>query len=446
MTKQSLSLSTVLGTGAFCAALVAAPLATGLLSGSAYALASDMTKNCTSEVLTKLGTNMDELGALVVSDANLTDAINSAKTLPDYNKYAAVFEEYSKLVWSNEYMDALLDSNTETSTATQKAVATKLTTAMTNAGFTLVNEPSAIEEFVASGEDASNGGLLNTVYNFWKQAHPEWNAYFDTYSAVNYDKAAVNGGPTYTKADAFVGILCSATKVNSSFKINYATSTNPFDQFQGGIGNPSTGDNTGNSGTNTPSTPDTTKPSTIESNDKNVKVSGINININYTLNVNLVPAGDLKLSGNDFKNSTNQAFYDIFIRDNQNTVISNTGKVEVSIKLPSTMSPKNDFVVYYVPTAMNGEYLTDQAQAIKGVKVSSDGWLTFTTDHFSVYGIVEYPKNKAPNTGIVAQSETSVTTTGAKLVAGVVSVLTAAGAAIVARRQILRKKAAKNEN
>lgn len=110
------------------------------------------------------------------------------------------------------------------------------------------------------------------------------------------------------------------------------------------------------------------------------------------------------------------------------------------------MSASSDFIVYYVPTAMNGEYLTDQAQAIKGVKVSSDGWLTFQTNHFSVYGIVEYPKNKAPNTGVVAQSEGSATTASAKVVAGIVSVLTAAGAAIVARRQIMRKKIAKNEN
>lgn len=445
MTKQSLSLSTVLGTGAFCAALVAAPLATGFLSGSAYALASEMTKNCTSEVLTKLGTTQDKLDSIKVSKNDLTDAINSAKAMPDYGKYAAVFSEYSKLVWSDEYMDALLDSDTAASTATQKAVATKLTTAMVNAGFTLVNETSAIEEFDAAN-DTEHDGLLNIVYNFWKQAHPEWNNYFDIYIAVDYENASANGGPTYNNEEAFLGVVCSATKADPSFKVAYTTGSNPFTSTSTGDNKPSTGDNTGDTD-NKPSTPTTpTEPSTIESNDKNVKVSGININVNYTLNVNLVPASDLKLTGNDFKNSTNQAFYDIFVRDNLNNIVSNTGKVEVSIKLPSNMSVKSDFVVYYVPTAMNGEYLTDQAQAIKGVKVSSDGWLTFQTDHFSVYGIVEYPKNKAPNTGVVAQNESSATTTGVKVVASVVSVLTAAGAAIVARRQILRKKAAKNEN
>ncbi len=105
------------------------------------------------------------------------------------------------------------------------------------------------------------------------------------------------------------------------------------------------------------------------------------------------------------------------------------------------MSVNSDFAVYYVPTGANGEHLTNQAQAIKGVKVSKDGWLTFETDHFSVYGIVEYPKNKAPNTGVVAQSETSATTTGIKAIVGLISMLAVAGAGIVARRQILRKKA-----
>lgn len=445
MTKRTLSLNTVLGTGAFCAALVAAPLATGLLSGSAYALASEMTKNCTSEVLTKLGTTQDKLSSIKVSENDLTDAINSAKKLPDYNKYAAVFDEYLKLVWSDEYMDALLDSDTAASTATQKAVATKLTSAMSAAGFTLVNETGAIEDFVASEQDASTGGLLNTVYGFWKEAHPEWSNYYDIYTAINYEKASANGGPTYSKEDAFLGVVCSAAKADSSFEVAYTTGSNPFANLGGSTNTPSTGGNTGNTGSNKPNTP-TQQPTTIENDDKNVKVSGININVNYTLNVNLVAADLLKLSGNDFKNSTNQAFYDIYIRDSQDNRIENTGSVSVSIKLPSNMSVNSDFVVYYVPTAANGEYLTDQAQAIKGVKVSSDGWLTFQTDHFSVYGIVEYPKNKAPNTGVVAQSDGSATTTGAKVVAGVVATLTATGAAIVAYRQASRKNTAKSKN
>lgn len=432
MTKQPLKISTVLGTGAFCAALVAAPITASFISGSAYALANEMTANCTSDILTKLGTNMDELNALVVSDANLTDAINSAKAMPDYNKYAAVIDGYLKLVWGE-----WLDAGAETAdTDTQKTIATKFLDIIRDAGFTLVNEPGIVDGFDAA---TSQYGLLNEVYSAWQEAHPEWSKYNDIYTAINYEKASANGGPTYTKTDAFVGILCSATKTDAGFKINYATSTNPFNQFMGGIGNPSTDDNTENS------KPNTTQATTIESSDKSVKVSGANINASHTLNVDKVASDQLKLTGNNFTNSLNQAFYNIYIRDSQNNVISNTGKVQVSIKLPSNMSANSDFVIYYVPTGANGEYLTNQAKAITGVKSSADGWLTFETDHFSVYGIVEYPKGKAPNSGVVAKSDgSSVTTAGVKIAAVVVSVLTAAGATIVAHRQILRKQQAKN--
>lgn len=112
------------------------------------------------------------------------------------------------------------------------------------------------------------------------------------------------------------------------------------------------------------------------------------------------------------------------------------------------MSIDSDFIVFYVPEARNGEYLTDQAKAIKDVKVSKDGWLTFTTDHFSVYGIVEYPKNKAPatpNTGIAPESKDFVSTT-VKVAAGFATILTTIGAAIVARRHILRKRNAKQQD
>lgn len=433
MTKQSLSLSTVLGTGVFCAALVAAPITASLISGSAYALDASMTKNCTSEVLAKLGTTQSALNSLSIDKNTLTDAINSAKALPNYSKYASVVDKYLELVWSDQYMDALGSKDTNE----QKAIATELMNTIRDAGFVLINEPGIIDDFDAA---TSQDGLLNEVYSAWQEAHPEWANYADINSAVSVVEGNIHGGlvPDYTNADLFLGAVCSATKLDPSFKVAYTTGSNPFTNNSGNTGN--TGGNTGST------TPDTTKPATIENSDNGVKVSGININVNYTLNVNLISTDLLKLTGNDFKNSTNQAFYDIFIRDSQNNVINNTGEVQVSIKLPKGMSASSDFIVYYVPTAMNGEYLTDQAQAIKGVKVSGDGWLTFQTNHFSVYGIVEYPKNKAPNTGVVAQSEGSATTAGIKVVAGIVSVLTAAGAAIVARRQIMRKKIAKNEN
>lgn len=426
MTKQSPRFSTVLGTGALCAALVATPLLTGLISSPASAWTiqdnfENLTANCTSEVLNSLGTKT-ELDSLIVSSENLADANDSAKTLPDYEKYVDVFRQYN-----NTIRIEWLNAGEETAdTTTQKSIAQKFIDLIKSAGFTI--DENILNNFDAS---ASEKGALQEVYDNWLQSYPHLN---------DYMFLAIARGPFAEEPpfkDMFLGVVCSAKNIDPNFEVVYATSQNPFDKKSEGTDKPSTGDNTDNK----PSTPTTpTEPSTIESNDKNVKVSGININVNYTLNVNLV-SDQVKLTGDDFTNRLNQAFYDIFVRDNLNNIVSNTGKVEVSIKLPSTMNPKNDFVVYYVPTGANGEYLTDQAQAIKGVKVSSDGWLTFETDHFSVYGIVEYAKGKAPNTGVVAHNETSATTTGIKTIAGLIAILAVAGAGIVARRQILRKKA-----
>lgn len=424
MTKQSPRFDTVFGTGVLCAALVAAPLLTGIMSSPASAWSiqdgfENLTTNCTSEVLNSLGTKT-ELDNLVVSGENLGDANDSAKTLPDYEKYIGVFRQYNNSLhpeWDN--------AGGETAdTATQKTIAQKFVDVITAAGFTI--DENILDDFDAS---TSEKGALQEVYDNWLQAYPHLN---------DYMFLAIARGPFAEEPpfkDMFLGVVCSAKNIDPNFEVVYTTSQNPFDKKTEDTDKPSTGDNTGNK----PTTP--TQPTTIENSDNNVKVSGININVNYTLNVNLVPASDLKLTGDDFKNSLNQAFYDIFVRDNLNNIVSNTDKVEVSIKLPSTMNPKNDFVVYYVPTGANGEHLTDQAQAIKGVKVSSDGWLTFETDHFSVYGIIEYPKNKAPNTGVVAHNETSATTTGVKAVAGLIAALAVAGVGVVARRQILRKKA-----
>lgn len=437
MTKQSPRFSTMLGTGALCAALAVAPLLTGLLSNSASALGvfdtfyEDYTKNCTSGVLDTLGTK-DELDSLVVSGENLFDANVSAKTLPEYEKYVKVFRQY-KTLWSNEWQNA---GAKNADTATQKVVAQKLVDAIEEAGFNF--DDSVLDNFDAA---TSTKGALDEVMDSWERAYPH---------AIDYMFLFIAPGPWAEEPpfkEVFLGVVCSAKNIDPNFEVVYATSEDPFDKKTEDADKPSTGDNTGDNKPTTPSQPTTpTQPSVIESSDKNVKVSGLNINVNYTLNVNLVPADDLKLTGDDFKNTLNQAFYDIFIRDNTNNVISNTGKVEVSIKLPQGMNSKNDFVVYYVPTGANSEHLTDQAKAITGVKVSADGWLTFETDHFSVYGIVEYAKGKAPNTGVVAQNETSATTAGAKITAGIVAVLATLGTAVVARRQILRKKSSSSRN
>lgn len=247
-------------------------------------------------------------------------------------------------------------------------------------------------------------------------------------SFLNICKTSQSKDEVYTQLNE---VIAAAKRINPSFAVELIDDKESV----------APGDTSGDTEDSKPTAPTTpTQPTTIESNDKNVRVSGANLNANHTLNVDAISADDLKLTGDDFKNSLNQAFYDIYIRDNHGNIVSNTGKVSVSIKLPSNMNHKSDFIVYYVPTGANGEHLTDQAKAITGVKVSNDGWLTFETDHFSVYGIVEYTKGKAPNTGVVAHNENSATTAGAKIVAGIAAVLTVAGISIMARRQILRRR------
>lgn len=434
MAKHSSRFSTMLGTGALCAALAVAPLLTGLVSNSASALGvfdtfyEDYTKNCTSGVLDTLGTK-DELDNLVVSGENLFDANVSAKTLPEYEKYTKVFRQY-KTLWSNEWQNAGAEN---ADTATQKVVAQKLVDAIKGAGFNF--DDSVLDNFDTA---TSTKGALDEVVDSWERAYPH---------AIDYMFLFIAPGPWAEEPpfkEVFLGVVCSAKNIDPTFEVNYATSSNPFENKTENPNQPSTGDDKPTTPTQ-PTTPDTTKPTTITSNDQNVKVSGVNINVNYNLSVNLV-SNQVKLTGDDFKNAVSQAFYDINVRDNLNNLVHNTGKVEVSIKLPQGMNPKNDFVVYYVPTDANGKHLTDQAKAITGVKVSADGWLTFETDHFSVYSIVEYAKGKAPNTGVVAHNETSATTAGAKIATGIVAALATLGAAIVARRQVLRKKASNSRN
>lgn len=441
MTKYSSHISTMLGTGALCAALVATPITASLISGSAYALDAYMTENCTSEVLDKLGTTSAKLTTLQIDDNTLNDALNSAKNVKEYQKYAKVFDKFYELE-SGEWREELekdIDINDNTAMEARqtklKEIAAKLEQAMQDAGF----EADYLSGYdTAPDSNSKADGALFWVHDEWSADNPESKDYAPIFYALNYQNSDnAIGSLGYSKEDAFLGAVCSATKLDSNFTVNYTTGTNPFVNFSD---NTST-DNTDNEGQYAGAIG---FDNIIESNDQSIKVSGSSINANYTLNVNIISTNDLKLAGDDFKNSLNQVFYDIFVRDAQDNVISNTGEVEVSIKLPDNMNPKNDFVVYYVPVAANGEYLTDKAEAIKGVKVNADGWLTFTTNHFSVYGIVEYPKNAAPNTGVVAQNENSATRAGVKVFTGIMATLTAAGVGIVARRQFLRKKEAKN--
>ncbi len=452
------SICAAIGTGALCATLSLAPIATNLMMGNRAAYAGGGAA-CSPNV--PMPSSWDNVQ---ISKGNFTDILNSAKKVDGYDAFAKfqnadnvmeeTYTEIKNTLVAEAKAAGALGDLPEFGGYTYEFVVEEVTK---TAGY---DANTALQTAVSKAEK-SYAEMLTTYKNAIKAAYPSINVsdtsdlgtlrnrVIDNYNKTVFGESifyqyesifelSKSLDPSVTQDDdsfdykyAAYELVCAATQIDPNFKVNYVLSTDPFGGTGGGV-TPPTGDNT-----NTDNKPS----NTIESSDKNVKVSGINININYTLNVDKVADDLLKLTGNGFKNSLNQAFYDIYIRDNQNNIITNTGKVQVSIKLPSNMSVNSDFVVYYVPMAANGEYLTDQAQAIKGVKVSSDGWLTFETDHFSVYGIVEYPKGKAPNSGVIAKSDgSSAVPAGVKIAAGVVSALTAAGTTIVARRQILRKK------
>lgn len=457
------SIGAALGMGALCATLAIAPIAANLVIGSEATYAAGAYA-CSDKVpMPSAWKNVE------ISKDNYTDISNSAKDVKGLNDFIKLQNAYesatdeegaiSDTLVTEAKAAGALDSFSDPSTdsgftghygyqAVIKAVTetagydtnTELQAAVAKAEEAhakLVNEYKNTITTIIPSINISNAteihDLQSDVFNHYGE--DAYSDYLNLAAILPITDSEISSWGIGYKDYAYE-LVCSATRLDPSFKVSYLLSSDPFDSSN----TPSTGGDT-----NQPSTGgDTNQPAdnktTIESNDKSVRVSGTNININYTLNVNAISADDLKLTGDDFKSSLNQAFYDIFIKDSQNNVISNTGKVEVSIKLPQGMNPKSDFVVYYVPTGANGEYLTDQAKAITGVKVSSDGWITFETDHFSVYGIVEYTKGKAPNTGVVAQNEHSATVTGAKIVASVVAIITTIGAGIVARKQILRQR------
>lgn len=355
MTKQSLSLNTVLGTGVFCAALAAAPL-TGLISGSAYALVPESTKNCTSAVLTKLGTTKEKLDSLVVDSTAVRDALVSAKAQTSYAEYGKVWTHHFNTIHTT-FMNAMTDVDDAlrklmpeegyTNDIPTDKLIEKAYQAVADNAANAADIQKALDDGIAKQKEIAKAQLevmkaagftdidstdidnytrldflstpFNTMYESWKSAHPtNWDAYWDIWSAdthFNQTNVVPDGMDDYTDADIFLQTVCSATQANPNFKVTY-TGSNPF----------------GDKAEEKPTTP--TQPTTIETKDKGVRISGLNINVSYTLNVNIIAADQLKLTGSDFKNGKNQAFYDIYVRDSQDNLISNVGKAQVSIKLP----------------------------------------------------------------------------------------------------------------
>lgn len=175
--------------------------------------------------------------------------------------------------------------------------------------------------------------------------------------------------------------------------------------------------------------PDTPAVNTIKSADGKVSVTG-----NIPAGV-YVEVSEAKIPENfeGFGELKNAAF-DIVLKNADGTVYNVDQTLVVSIAVPEGINGANSDVIYI--TSMGG---TENMKA-----KYADGFMTFTTNHFSIYAIVERAagdngggSNVTPgDTGTVAQAEGTASATG--ILAGIAAALTAAGAGVVAFRNARR--------
>ncbi len=175
--------------------------------------------------------------------------------------------------------------------------------------------------------------------------------------------------------------------------------------------------------------PDTPAVNTIKSADGKVSVTG-----NIPAGV-YVEVSEAKMPENfeGFGELKNAAF-DIVLKNADGTVYNVDQTLVVSIAVPEGINGANSDVIYI--TSMGG---TENMKA-----KYADGFMTFTTNHFSIYAIVERAagdngggSNVTPgDTGTVAQAEGTASATG--ILAGIAAALTAAGAGVVAFRNARR--------
>ena len=185
----------------------------------------------------------------------------------------------------------------------------------------------------------------------------------------------------------------------------------------------------GSSNPTDPSDPDTPAVNTIKSADGKVSVTG-----NIPAGV-YVEVSEAKMPENfeGFGELKNAAF-DIVLKNADGTVYNVDQTLVVSIAVPEGINGANSDVIYI--TSMGG---TENMKA-----KYADGFMTFTTNHFSIYAIVERAtgdngggSNVTPgDTGTVAQAEGTASATG--ILAGIAAALTAAGAGVVAFRNARR--------
>ncbi len=178
--------------------------------------------------------------------------------------------------------------------------------------------------------------------------------------------------------------------------------------------------------TPTPDTPATT--TTISSENGLATITGKFEAGKYSLDAAVYKEAIAALK--DFKYGA----YDINLKDAKGNVVNPEGTVTVTIKAPEGIDGTKARV-YHV----NDEGKLD---LVKDSKYDKDAkTFTFTTNHFSIYAVVEDNNVLVPGAGVLNIKDNNAST-AVSIMAGIATALTAAGAGIVAYRNARRSKEA----
>ena len=176
----------------------------------------------------------------------------------------------------------------------------------------------------------------------------------------------------------------------------------------------------------TPETPDDTTTTTIESADGSVSVKG-------ELQAGLVvEAKEAEEKDEMFKKAFGDKkffVYDIKIKGQNGYVTTFDKDVTVTVKVPENINGAKAGIYY-----INDE---GSASKIASTYNAEAKTLTFTTNHFSYYAIVEDNGVNVSDSGVLAAADGTASSTVA-IVAGIATALTAAGAGVVAYRNARR--------
>lgn len=175
-----------------------------------------------------------------------------------------------------------------------------------------------------------------------------------------------------------------------------------------------------------PETPDDTTTTTIESADGSVSVKG-------ELQAGLVvEAKEAEEKDEMFKKAFGDKkffVYDIKIKGQNGYVTTFDKDVTVTVKVPENINGAKAGIYY-----INDE---GSASKIASTYNAEAKTLTFTTNHFSYYAIVEDNGVNVSDSGVLAAADGTASSTVA-IVAGIATALTAAGAGVVAYRNARR--------